>query len=197
MPYRTLVALPAAITILALFAGEIAPSRLRAIVLVPLAALVAIQFSWVSNKQYYAAHWSLERDKLVAADIVSRIEALAPNEPAYTIAVVGRLRRTHGPLIPKVPDSTLGASFFEWDGGNAARIAAFLSVLSDAKFSLAHPEQAFSAFEAARSMPSWPAPGSVQERDGVVVIKLSAPNRTQLAPYCQGRDTGICAEYGP
>jgi hypothetical protein len=194
LPYRTLVSLPAAIAILALFAGEIAPSRLRAFVLVPLALLVAIQFSWISNRQYYAAEWSLARDKFLAAEIISRIQELAPNDGHYTIAVVGGRRRTHGPLIPKVPDSTLGASFFEWDGGNPARIAALLSFLSDRKFSPASPDQTLNAFEMARDMPSWPVPSSVAKHDGVIVIKLSAPNPQQLAPYCQNRATGICAE---
>ena len=118
LPYRTLVGLPAAVALPALFATEIAPPRWRSWLLVPLAVLVAIQFSWINNRQYYAAHWSLERDKATAIEMLSRIAQIAPRQDTYTIAVVGSLQRRHSPLIPRVPHSTLGASFFQWDAGD-------------------------------------------------------------------------------
>lgn len=197
LPYRTLLALPAAVALLALFAAEMSPPRLRHWVLVPLAALVAIQFSWINNRQYYAGHWSLERDKAIAAEMLSRIGELLPNQNTYKIAVVGALPRRHGPLNPRVPDSTLDASFFAWDAGSSKRVAAFLNFLSDAKFRPveAGSAQALAAFEAASTMPSWPAAHSIAQVGDVVVIKLSPPNRTQLGPLCQNRETGICARY--
>ena len=195
LPYRTLVGLPAAVALPALFATEIAPPRWRSWLLVPLAVLVAIQFSWINNRQYYAAHWSLERDKATATEMLARIAQLAPRQDTYTIAVVGSLQRKHGPLIPKVRHSTLGASFFQWDAGHTRRVAAFLNFLADAKFSAATLDQSRAAFEAAATMPSWPESGSIAKAGDVVVIKLSRPNRTQLAPLCQNDDAGVCTNY--
>jgi hypothetical protein len=195
LPYRTLLGLPAAVAVLALFATEIAPPRWRTWLLVPLAVLVAIQFSWINNRQYYAAHWSLERDKATATEMLSRIGQILPRQDKYTIAVVGSLARKRGALIPRVPDSTLGASFFQWDAGNASRVAAFLNVLSDAKFSAASLDQSQAAFDAAATMPSWAEPGSIAQVGDVVVIKLSNANKSQLAPLCRNSDTGACAGY--
>jgi hypothetical protein len=195
LPYRTLAGLPAAVAVLALFATEIAPPRWRNWLLVPLAALVAIQFSWINNKQYYAGHWSLERDKVIAAEMLERIAQLSPRRDKYKIVVLGSLPRKRGPLIPKVPDTTLGVSFLQWDAGNPARVAALLSFLSDAKFSAATTEESRAAFDAAATMPSWPAAGSIAQVGDIVVIKFSKPNKIQLAPLCQDRDTGACADY--
>lgn len=193
LPYRTLVALPAAVALPALFAAEISPPRLRAFVLVPLAVLVAIEFSWIANRQYYGGHWSLERDKAIAADIVSRAGTLEPDKDVHSIAVVGALHRKHGKLIPRVPDTTLGASFFEWDAGSALRIAKLLSMMSDDSFEPANGEQSARAFDAATAMPSWPAAGSIARAGDTIVIKLSRPTRSQLEAVCAGRSTGICA----
>jgi hypothetical protein len=87
---------------------------------------------------------------------------------AYTIAVVGKGPLKFDPLIPNVPSSTLGASFFAWNEGNDGRITAFLNFLSSAKFALAEPERIEKAYELSETMPSWPELGSIA-RVGEVV----------------------------
>jgi hypothetical protein len=193
LPYRTLLALPVAVGLMALFAAETSPIRFRNWLLVPLAALVAIQFAWISNRQYYAGHWALERDKAVAAEIVSRIQAFHPGKRNYLIAVIGKLEPVPSPLARFVTYSTVGASFFEWDGGNAARIAGLLNLLSETKFAMPHPVLYRQAFEAAVTMPSWPADGSIAPMGNVMIVKLSEPTRPQLERLCSGETTGICA----
>jgi hypothetical protein len=195
LPYRSLVALPAAAGLVALFAAEMSPDRVRNWLLVPLAALVAIQFAWISNRQYYAGYWALERDKAVANEIISRIQALQPGKPEYLIAVIGKLEPVPSPLVPFVTYSTVGASFFEWDGGNAARIAGLFNLLSEAKFAMPHPVHYRKAFEAAAAMPSWPAEGSIAPIGDVTIVKLSEPTRPQLERLCYGETTGICANF--
>jgi hypothetical protein len=194
MPYRTLMAVPAAIGIIALIAAEISPDRLRNWILVPLAALVAIQFSWISNRQYYAGHWALERDSTIASEIVTRIQAVQPGSPNYVVAIIGMLPQARSPLATAVPYSTVGASFFEWDGGNAARINGLLNLLSDAKFHVAPPDLYLQAFDAAAAMPVWPTEGSIAKMGDVVVVKLSDPSAAQLVRFCQGLTIGICAK---
>ena len=194
MPYRTLIALPAAVAVLALFAAEAAGPRLRRWLILPIMAIVMVQFSAINNKQYYAGHWALERDKVLGTQILSRIQELFPKESTFTVAVVGQGPvRKRDPLIPKVPSSTHGASFFRWDGGNRSRVAAFLNFLSNATFNPATDDQMEEAFEVASTMPSWPERGSIARVDGIVLIKLSEPTARQLQLLCEHRQSDFCA----
>jgi hypothetical protein len=198
MPYRTLIALPAAVAVLTLFATEATGPRIRRWILLPIMAIVMIQFSAINNKQYYAAHWALERDKVLAIQILSRIGEIFPKEDNVTIAVVGQGPTKKDTLIPKVPSSTLGASFFRWDGGNRGRVAAFFDFLSNTNFHSATDEQMEKSFEAATSMPSWPEQGSIARlADGAVVIKLSEATKRQLHMLCNDRETEFCAKHRP
>ena len=197
MPYRTLIALPVAVAVLSLFATEVAGSRIRRWVVLPIIAIVFIQFSAINNKQYYAAHWALERDKVLATQILSRIGEMFPNGNDFPVALVGQGPTKRDALIPRVPSSTLGASFFRWDGGNRGRVAAFFDFLSNTNFQSATDEQMEKAHEAAASMPSWPEQGSIAGlADGTVVIKLSEPTKRQLRMLCNHRESQFCSKHG-
>jgi hypothetical protein len=180
MPYRALVSLPLAVAIIALVSTETSSQKLRRWLLAPLAALLIIEFSVVNNRQYYAGHWALQRDTIIGAQIIEDIRKIAPLDGRYTIALVGSGPVYDDEIVPLIPDSTVGASFFAWDGGNAIRVANFLRFLSDAKFTPAPREKQCAAFEDARGMPSWPAPGFVAQRGNTFIIKLSEPTQQQL-----------------
>ena len=70
----------------------------------------------------------------------------------------------------------IGKSFFEWDSasyyGSTGRIIAFCDPLG---YEMEIPGEAQAAYaqEQAASMPSWPATGSVQASDGIIIVKLS------------------------
>ena len=140
MPLRTLVGLPAAVAFLALFASEASPQRLRRWVILPLAVLVIVEFSAINNKLYYGGHWALERDKLLGGQIISRIEEMFPEESTYTIAVVGEGPVKNDALVRYIPSSTIGASFFQWDGGNPRAHRRVLEFLCRALSSIQHRE---------------------------------------------------------
>jgi hypothetical protein len=195
LPYRVMVSLPAAVSILALFAVEMAPAPFRRWVVLPLAALLIVEFSAINNRQYYAGHWALERDIVLGAQITQELQRMSPDKSKYTIAIVGNRPLNVDIFVPLVPSSTIGASFFFWDFGSTERIAIFLGFLSQAKFSFATPEQMERAFDAAAAMPSWPAPGSIAQIDDVFVIKLSEPASTQLQNLCQGRTSDFCTKH--
>ena len=91
------------------------------------------------------------------------------------------------PSSQYVPSSTLGASFFEWDGGNVYRVVSFLNFVSDAHFSAATADQSRTAIETASGLPSWPAAGAVAPMGDVVVIKLSEPTAMQLSRFSLSR----------
>jgi hypothetical protein len=192
MPYRTLVAVPAAVALLGLFAAERTSDPIRNWLLLPLTVLVAFQFSAINNKQYFAGHWALERDKFLGMQILSRIQEIAPDEAQYRIAVVGQGPVNDDVLIPNVPSSTLGASFFRWDAGNYWRIVAFLNFLTPKKISAATPDEVEKAFQTATTMPSWPHAGSIARSDRTIIIKLSEPTRWQVVRFCQQRTSEFC-----
>jgi hypothetical protein len=188
LPYRTLMSIPVALASFALLASELSSRQLRLYILLPLAILTMFEFSWIANKKYYASHWSLERDKIVATQIISRITQMQPNQSTHTVVVVGTLPRKYGPVIPDsrgeplFPSSTLGASFFEFHGwlGDQSRVAAFLNFMTDAQFRPATPDQLPRAFEAAGAMPSWPAAGAVAQVGDMFVVKFSDVGEDEL-----------------
>jgi hypothetical protein len=95
-----------------------------------------------------------------------------------------------------VPSSTIGASFFRWDGGSRGRVAAFLNFLSNLTFNPASDEQMENAFEETKEMPSWPERGSIaRDADGVVLIKLSEPTRRQIQILCGNRRSEFCTKH--
>lgn len=188
LPYRTLIAVPAALSSTALLAAEGGPRRACLFVLLPLAMLALFEFSWIANKKYYAGHWSLERDKEIAWEIISRIRRAEPEQTTFRIAVVGSRPRKYGLIVPDprgepwFPSSTLGASFFGFYGwlSSQYRVAHFFNYLSDVEFRPPDTIQLATAFQAAANMPSFPAEGSVAKVGNVFVIKFSPAGQPEF-----------------
>lgn len=194
MPYRTLVGVPVAISVIVLFAMETAPKLLRRWLFLPLAVPLLIEFSAINNIQYYSGHWRAERDKMIASQIVLRLEDLAPNQTTYRIAVVGAGPVYNDPLVRPVQSSTLAYSIFEVTGGNHRRIANYLRFLSDVPFLPANQEQLEKAIEFAPQMPIWPVPGSVAQLHDIFVIKFGEPTQAQILTSCNGRHSDFCSQ---
>jgi hypothetical protein len=76
------------------------------------------------------------------------------------------------PNFPRVQSSTLGASFFEWDGGSPGRIMSFMASLGYELIWIS-PQQRAALRTRINAMPSWPDQGSVRLLDGIVVVKFS------------------------
>ncbi len=195
MPYRTLVSLPAALAITALFASEASAEWARRWLALPLSILLILEFSAIDNRQYYAGIWGMERDKLLGSQIVTRIKQVAPGQQTYTIAVIGNTQRYNDAIVPSVATSMLGTSFFQVNGGDSKRVALFLRFVSDANFVGVNLKQWEEAFRAAGNMGSWPAADSIRLLDGFVVIKLSEPNIQQIRNMCWGRQSEFCSRY--
>ena len=193
MPYRTLVGVPAAIAVIALFATETAPERIRRWLLLPLSFLVVIEFSSINNIQYYSGHWRTERDKLIASQIVLRLKEIAPSQTTYRIAVVGAGPVYSDAIVRPVKSSSLAYSIFEITGGNRARIANYLRLFSDAHVLPANPEQLAKAIEFAVNMPVWPVPGSIAQLEDIFVIKFGEVTQVQLLDACKSRQSDFCS----
>jgi hypothetical protein len=182
-----------------LIAADGAPKWLRRWILVPLAVLVTIEFSAINNRQYYAGQWALERDKATATEIVFQIQQMLPKQNDYMITLVGALPPYNDSMVPLVPesDSTIGASFFNWDEGNVRRVAAFLGIVSGMKFKVASLDQRQKAMSLAAEMPSWPLQGSVAQLNDIIIIKLSDPTDLQIKELCRLSTSQFCAAHRP
>ena len=74
-----------------------------------------------------------------------------------------------------------GTSFYEHDGGNVRRAALYMKTLGMHGFDPVWLGNRPDLIPFARSMPIWPAPGSVRLVNGVVIVKLAQPTPQQLS----------------
>lgn len=74
-----------------------------------------------------------------------------------------------------------GTSFYEHDGGNVRRAALYMKTLGMHGFDPVWLGSRPDLIPSARSMPTWPAPGSVRLVKGVVIVKLGPPTPQQLS----------------
>jgi hypothetical protein len=100
---------------------------------------------------------------------------LGPNIPftlvgQHAFPIAGQLQRAE----------LFGTSFYEKDGGNVYRVAYFMQLQGASGLVPVALSQRPDLFPAARAMPSWPAEGSVNLVNGVVVVKLSGPTAQQM-----------------
>jgi hypothetical protein len=105
------------------------------------------------------------------------------------LAVSGYYSRAPTPLIPKM--ETFGASFFEWDQGNSARIILFLQTLGYNDLQVAPLDKRFQLVGVEKNMPNWPETGSVRIIGDLVFIKFGPYSDTQRDIICDSISTKI------
>jgi hypothetical protein len=147
------------------------------------AVLVIVLFVsiWVTVSLFYSDHLARQRDELLATRIMVRIDQILPQPPPSRtpFVVIGLGDAGEGGGFHRV--EVFGASFFEQDGGNPWRVAAYLKVLG---VETLEPHR-LTEFPQHRpiidAMPVWPAAGSVAIVDGLLVIKLKPLPRASRA----------------
>lgn len=172
MPMRSLVAVPAVMWSSAYIAVTTPVLWLRRVSLVVVAVAI---FQALYAVYLYQTNSILVRyrDSATAGAIYQKIAELQPEwdrSRTYPIVVYGAWRFI-SPL-ERVMTSTAGASFFEWDGGNSSRIAAFMRLQGYANVTAAPRSKKDKFLSIARQMPVWPAEGSVRNEGDVTIIKL-------------------------
>jgi hypothetical protein len=138
---------------------------------VALAATLFISI-WISVSLFYTDHLVRQRDQMLATRIMVRVDQILPNPPPARVpfVVVGLLPATDVGVFHKV--EIFGDSFFEHDGGDPWRVAAYLRTLGIDSLE-PHPlTDANSYRPAIEAMPVWPAVGSVAIVGNLLVIKL-------------------------
>jgi hypothetical protein len=172
LPYRTLVSVPYVFWFFGAAAAfsNIAWIRRAGIVLVMIVALQCLYAfsSFQAQKRLVLAH-----DQQLASQIYLRIAGEIPDfgrKKSYRIDFYGDHEfRT---AYKEVGGSTWPASFFEWDGGNTGRIVDFMTILGYSNFQRLDDATRRTLLPVAEKMPIWPAAGSVQVVDGVILVRL-------------------------
>ena len=128
---------------------------------------------WVSVSLFYADHVARVRDELLVGRLMARIDGVMsePRQAAMPFVIVGGVH-TKNPGLSPTKIEQFGSSFFESDGGNTYRVAAYLRILGIDTLeprAIADVEPHRAVIEA---MPVWPAAGSVAIVGGILVIKL-------------------------
>jgi len=198
-PLRSMVYLPIAIAVVAAVGCGEAASRIRA-VFWTLCLLAVVGNATIANHLFASAADAEWQDRLVAREVAKYVRSVDPalisDRKPIKIEPVGvvswpetALRHVRG---------TFGASFFEWDGGNRIRIAAYLRLAGvNATWEDTAAERA-RAYEVARTMPAWPHEGWVRfAAPDLLVIKFGDYTPNQAADLCTWGVKALCVHSAP
>jgi hypothetical protein len=139
--------------------------------------ILMLSGSVYSNKMIFADYASYQADVQMANRILMSVYAKYPDfdqartpvyfHGAWKMTEYGLRKCTH-----------LGTLFFSWDGGKNRRIMNFMAKSGVAQMHKVENGKLGGLDNAARSMPVWPNPGSIEMSDGALIIKLgNAPSR--------------------
>ncbi len=110
-----------------------------------------------------------QTSKIKKSDAVNLSQALSKPQPVYFSGYLD------GPqTLGTAYSSSAGSSFFTWDYGSPGRIINFMKLIGlggNIIFPTDKQEQTLQGLFSA--MPSWPASGSVEAHNGVVLVKLN------------------------
>jgi hypothetical protein len=185
LPYRTLLGTPIAIAGVVFCASQLdwRPAvRLLAIA----SALCFLAFAEIGARLYYGSYIAWLDDRALGEQILTRIDALEdlPTQRPIPIEFSGFHNWPTSDQIPNVgAGSTMGASFFGWDGGNNYRVLAFLKTLGRFDFRTLTAEERRAKYREIDAMPSWPRLGSLRVIAGAVVVKFGPYSELQKEAY--------------
>lgn len=129
------------------------------------------------NQIYFYSYLVYQYDKTVADNLIYDIQRLGYDYHSKAVVFVGN-KEMDDILILK--SGTLGASFFEWDGGNISRIVDFME-LEGYMLNMPSPEQIEDGLARTKEMAVWPQEGSIVETDNSIIVYFSEPNEKWYA----------------
>jgi hypothetical protein len=129
------------------------------------------------NRLFYGDTMRLQYDIRLANQIYDRIKSkVVLDLLKKPLLIAGNYSHPKQPFIIK--SETIGASFFEWDGGSAERMHRFMKWLGN-EYIWASVHQYPLAIEQIKTMPSWPNEDCIAVTDEYILLKLS----DYLSPY--------------
>ena len=185
---RSLVALPVALSGLLAISLVHAPRPYKLLIGL-LTAVCTFQFIVSANMLFSSSRLSLDADRLLAAEIIGRIDA-AKSEAGVSeveyLEIIGYFERPETPITPKI--ETFGVSFFEWDQGNIYRIVYFLKLMGYNDLEAMPPDRRGEFIQIGKAMPTWPDTGSIVVFEDSVLLKFSPYSYTQMQYICRARN---------
>lgn len=173
LPLRSLVGVPYAVWLFGVLSmsHRLSIPRLAAGLV---AAFTAFQFAYLLS--LYAASTAITQshDRALAASVYERIATTNEDfdrRKTYPVDFFGSKSLDVKPY-PSAPTSTLGRTFFDWDGGNPLRIVTYMALLGYDNLTTVSADRRRRLTSDFEPMPAWPAAGSVKVVDGVTLVKL-------------------------
>ena len=183
LPGRALVAAPMSFAAVALLGLKCSRGFLH-VALKAMLCLALLQFCVVGNRLAYSEYVSNQADKRIAEEILSiaRQGNLGAAGEKTPFMLMGLHKAQLGSHV--IQTETFGASFFAFGAGSTSRAVLFMKAIGMQDFKAAPPQRQVELFEAALSLPNWPAKGSLSVIDGVVILKFGDPTHRQLRRLC-------------
>jgi hypothetical protein len=180
VPARGIVAFPFVVALLvACFPVETVIERWAARTYL---VVVTVLAATISSQLFYSDHLARERDRLLAASLLERLQQLRPADKPLRVTLFGEFQAA--PREPLKRLEVFGTSFFEHDGGNIYRVTSYLKILGAHHLEPVDLSQVPDIAAKASALPPWPSPGSIALVDGTAVIKLGPISYAQRTRLC-------------
>lgn len=124
------------------------------------------------NRIYYYTYLAYQQDRAMACQIIQELKQEGCDYRNKAVVFIGKGTQED---IGIETSCTLGASFFEWDGGNIRRMIDVIK-LEGCKLHMPSAAQIMEGLALSENMKEWPQKGSVKETDTSIVIYLSEPD---------------------
>ena len=190
-PLRSVIYMPVAVAVV-VSVGFAVAGDVGKRVLVILCFLAVVGNSMVSNHLFASSASAEFRDKMLAEAIIGEVLRLAPEKAGNAVLKIELVGNRMWPVTGvQSKTETFGASFFEWDGGNRHRVAAYLN-LNGIAASGATEEERVRAYVEQKSMPIWPHAGWMALSGDVLILKFGEYSMPQKASLCAQGVAEIC-----
>lgn len=187
MPTRSMLAIPLVFSGLVFFSW-LMPARGIRIALGILAIAVSFSFMTSNNRLAFANAMAWQADRELTVRLLGRLDEIFDQLPEKDQENSRRIELVGSYNIPDsslwIHQETIGASFYNWDGGNPSRAASFMRTMGHFDFRPARISERRAIMERAYWLPSWPRQGSVAVIDGIIVIKLADYTNQQRSRLC-------------
>lgn len=188
MPPRTMLGVAYVLSGLVFFAASVDSKIVRTIIGV-LAITCFYKFTLVNNRYSLANHMTWQADREFSVMLMQRMGEVWHKMPPkdiyskYPMELVGVRELLPTPFIPH--REVIGTSFYYWSAGDIQRVTDLLLTMGITDYKPATQQERLSVVEQAQTMPSWPAAGSVDVINGIIVVKVGPYNPHQIVSMCQ------------
>jgi hypothetical protein len=195
MPPRTALGVPFVLGGL-VFCVTLHGDRRVNLVLGMLVVACFFKFAVVNNRYAFANELTWKADQDLSLLILQRIHSqwhkLPQRGAPYPVVLVGMLEARESPLY--VQRDLIGSSFYHSNEGNVGRVVSLWRSMRHFDFRHASNPEAIGVAGRAIAMPVWPAEGSVDVIDGVIVVKIGDFTLSQILTLCEHAPTSDFCE---